>query len=69
MGTNIELRSSILAEMNDSAYGGHSGILGTYMRIKAIFYWPLLKYDVEKLVLSCDVCQRIKKSQGPYHGL
>lgn len=35
------------------------------MRIKAIFYWPLLKSDVEMMVLSHDICQRIKGNQGP----
>lgn len=54
---------AILAEMHDSAYGGHSGILGTYMRVKAIFYWPLMKADVEKMVLSCDVFQITKRGQ------
>lgn len=38
IGAAKELRLSILTEMHGSAYGGHSGILGTYMRTKSIFY-------------------------------
>lgn len=62
VGYDAVMRAKILAEMHDFSYGGHSGILGTYMRVKPIFYWPQLRGDMEKLVQSYDICQRTKKS-------
>lgn len=41
----------------DSSIGGHSEILGTYQRVKKLFYWPKLKEDVLQHVQQCDVCQ------------
>lgn len=67
--TDTYLRYSTLSEIHGSPNGGHSGVLGTYIRAKAIFYWPQLKQDVAALVSSCDVCQRTKRDQGPYPDL
>lgn len=69
IGSDPVLRKAILTEMHASSYGGHSGILGTYMRAKGVFYWPQMKTDIEQLVHGCDVCQRTKRDQGPYPGL
>lgn len=43
VGSNQELRESILTWMHASPQGGHSGIEVTTKRIKALFYWPRLK--------------------------
>lgn len=69
IGADANLRASILKEMHGSSYGGHSGIYGTYMRAKGVFYWPQMRVDVEQLVHGCDVCQRTKRDNISYPGL
>lgn len=39
------------------------------MRIKAIFYWSKMKFDVISLVQQCQVYARCKSDLGPYPGL
>ncbi|KAL0421330.1 UNVERIFIED_CONTAM: Transposon Ty3-G Gag-Pol polyprotein [Sesamum latifolium] len=46
VGSHGAVRERIIKSMHDSALGGHSGINGTYQRIKPLFYWPTLKGDV-----------------------
>lgn len=55
--------------MHQSFYGGHSSILGTYIRLKRVFYWPKMKADIIKWVQSCEICARAKPDHGPYPGL
>lgn len=69
VGSDAKLRQTLIAEMHNTAYGGHSGILGTYMRLKGYFYWPKMKDNVIAWVKSCDVCQRNKSDVGAYPGL
>ncbi|KAK6162053.1 hypothetical protein DH2020_001894 [Rehmannia glutinosa] len=52
-----------------SSYGGHSGINGTYMRLKGVFYWPSMKKDVIQRIGACDVCKMNKADGSPYPGL
>lgn len=69
VGNAFNFRTQILQEMHSSPYGGHSGILGTYMRLKRIFFWPNMKADVVQWVKKCDVCARCKPDNGAYPGL
>lgn len=69
VGNDPQLRELILSEMHNSSLGGHSGVNGTYMRLKGVFYWPSLKSDVVDWVKRCDVCQRNKGDSGLYPGL
>ncbi|KAL0299990.1 UNVERIFIED_CONTAM: Transposon Ty3-G Gag-Pol polyprotein [Sesamum angustifolium] len=69
VGSHGGIREKIIRSMHDSALGGHSGINGTYQRIKPLFYWPTLKGDVNTLVKECEVCQRSKHENIPYPGL
>jgi hypothetical protein len=50
---DVELKNKILASLQSSALGGHSGIRTTYQRIKRIFIWPSLKKYVETFVTEC----------------
>lgn len=43
VGSDPILRADLLHEIHNSAFGGHSGITGTYMRLKQLFYWPGMK--------------------------
>lgn len=52
----------ILLEFHDSLTGGHSGILKTYKRINAYFYWKGMKKVIQEYVAKCRVCQTCKYS-------
>lgn len=60
VGSDAQLRASILHEVHNSSYGGHSGIQGTYMRLKSSFYWPGMKSAMVQLLKECDICQKNK---------
>lgn len=54
IGSNGQWRDKVLPEMNNSAIGGHSGILGTYKRTRQVFHWPGMKKSVhEHVLLMC----------------
>jgi Integrase zinc binding domain len=38
VGSNQGWRGKIVQSLHDSSVGGHSGIQGTYQRVKALFY-------------------------------
>ncbi|KAL0326250.1 UNVERIFIED_CONTAM: Transposon Ty3-G Gag-Pol polyprotein [Sesamum radiatum] len=69
VGSHGGIREKIIKSMHDSALGGHSGINGTYQRVKPLFYWPTLKGDINTWVKECEVCQRSKHENIPYPGL
>ncbi|KAL2252670.1 UNVERIFIED_CONTAM: Retrovirus-related Pol polyprotein from transposon [Sesamum indicum] len=48
VGSHGGIRQRILKTLHDSTLGGHSGIHGTYQRIKSLFYWPTMKIDVQE---------------------
>ncbi|KAE9183501.1 hypothetical protein PF005_g22067 [Phytophthora fragariae] len=50
----------ILQNCHDSLEGVHQGIVRTYHRVKADYYWIGLFADVEKHVRSCPDCSSIK---------
>jgi hypothetical protein len=49
--------------MHTSALGGHSGVLGTYQKIKKLFYWPKMKADITRYIQVCSVCQQAKSER------
>ncbi|KAL2246618.1 UNVERIFIED_CONTAM: Transposon Ty3-I Gag-Pol polyprotein [Sesamum indicum] len=57
VGSHGGIRDKIIKSMHDSALTGHSGINGTYQRIKPLFYWPTLKEDVQTWVNTCETLQ------------
>ncbi|KAL2248535.1 UNVERIFIED_CONTAM: Transposon Ty3-G Gag-Pol polyprotein [Sesamum indicum] len=69
VGSHGGIREKILKALHDSALGGHSGIHGTYQRMKPLFYWPTMKIDVQGWVKGCEVCQRAKHESNPYPNL
>lgn len=52
----------ILREYHDSLLGGHSGILKTLKRIRAVFYWSSMRKQIQEYVAACEVCQTHKYS-------
>lgn len=63
------LRTRLLREFHESAFGGHSGILRTFKRVQQLFDWPGLKKDVTNFIRSCDTCQRNKADTRSPAGL
>jgi Integrase zinc binding domain len=45
-GTNANWRGKVVKSMHDSSEGGHSEVLGTYQRVKRVFYWPKMKETI-----------------------
>jgi len=50
------LRKEIIQLWHNSVIGGHSGIGHTYRRLAALFYWKVIKGDMEAYVKSYDTC-------------
>lgn len=69
IGDDPALCLKLLQPMHASAVGGHSGIPGTYRRIKQHFYWPGLKAAVHKFVSECNICQQAKPDRSKLPGL
>ena len=60
VGDVVNVKQKILEWLHDSPQGGHSGIQGTYQKIKGLFWWKNLRKDVEDYVKGCDTCARCK---------
>jgi urease accessory protein UreH len=60
LGDNLDAHKAVLLAMHTRALGGHSGVLGTYHKIKRLFYWPKMKEDIIKYVQPCSNCQQAK---------
>ncbi|KAL0337660.1 UNVERIFIED_CONTAM: Transposon Ty3-G Gag-Pol polyprotein [Sesamum calycinum] len=54
VGSYGGVREKIIKSLHDSALGDHSGITGTYQRIKLLFYWLTLKGDIQNWVKECE---------------
>ncbi|GJP73226.1 hypothetical protein CLOP_g3965 [Closterium sp. NIES-67] len=63
------LRQLLLEEYHEVLYAGHFGSNKTLTGIAKHYYWPHLAEDVQKLVTSCDTCQRMKSSKQKKAGL
>ncbi|GMF15360.1 unnamed protein product [Phytophthora fragariaefolia] len=50
----------VLQSCHDSLKGGHQGIVRTFHRVKADYYWIRLYADVEKHMRSCPDCRSSK---------
>ena len=69
VGSGSDLRKNLISCFHDTCWGGHSGIQGTYQRMKPFFYWPNMRKDIEVHVQKCDICCRSKSENCPYPGL
>ena len=52
----------LLNEYHNGHVGGHSGVLKTYKRIGADFYWKGMRKEIEQYVAACTTCQQQKYS-------
>lgn len=56
------LRSTLLNYFHDHPMSGHLGIAKTHGRLQKRVYWPGMRGDVKRYVLSCTTCQLCKPS-------
>lgn len=63
------LRPMILKYFHSSIVGGHLGVNKTTRKIAQQFFWPDLRGQVAKHVLSCDECQRAKPARNVHLGM
>jgi transposase InsO family protein len=57
-----ELIPIMLRLCHDNALAGHLGVLKTVSMMEDRLFWPSLRPDVRRYVLSCDRCQRRKRN-------
>jgi hypothetical protein len=55
-----QYNTPMIRECHDTPIGGHLGVLQTYKRVAANFFWRGMKRDIQNYIRQCDVCQRNK---------
>ena len=55
--SSSQYKETIIQEFHDTPVGGHSGILHTFKRLAANFFWWGMKKDMQNIVQQCDICQ------------
>lgn len=66
---DAQLHTRIIHECHDTPTAGHLGKDKTIDQVKRRFYWLRMDEEIQKYVVSCDLCQRNKPSQRPKIGL
>ncbi|QRV92840.1 Retrotransposable element Tf2 protein [Ceratobasidium sp. AG-Ba] len=61
-----EIKQELLAHFHDSPAAGHQGRAKTLELIARHYYWPAMKFQVNRYVDSCEVCQRSKGHEKHY---
>ncbi|QRV99683.1 Retrotransposable element Tf2 protein [Ceratobasidium sp. AG-Ba] len=61
-----EIKQELLAHFHDSPAAGHQGRAKTLELISRHYYWPAMKYQVNRYVDSCEICQRSKGHEKHY---
>ena len=56
------LRKEVMRAAHESCFAGHGGVFKTQELVRQQFFWGSLLQDVAQYVLSCDRCQKHKKS-------
>jgi hypothetical protein len=69
VGNNTLAQQHIMEALHDSGIGGHSGVIATYSRIKALVAWPHMKASVQEYVQKCSICQQAKSEHIRTPGL
>jgi hypothetical protein len=57
------LRYELFVELHDTPLMEHRGTAATTFALRARFFWPKLKNDVQKFVSACTKCQTNKINQ------
>ncbi|KAB5587482.1 Retrotransposable element Tf2 [Ceratobasidium theobromae] len=56
----VDLKHELLSHFHDSPAAGHQGQARTLEQISRHYYWPAMKFQVNRYVDSCEICQRSK---------
>ena len=64
-----EVKQVILQACHDSQFAGHMGMKKTLEMVGRLFWWPILRSDVEKYVKECRICQTAKSGKARSQGL
>lgn len=66
-------RAAVLLACHDAPLAGHLGFSRVYSFIKSRYFWPKMRRDIKKYVISCPKCQKRKvqnkRTQGYIHPL
>ncbi|XP_068233339.1 uncharacterized protein [Palaemon carinicauda] len=54
-------RSKLLILAHENNLAGHFGVWKTFQKLSEHFFWPGMRRDVKRHVLSCKVCQLVGK--------
>ncbi|XP_017637300.2 uncharacterized protein LOC108479297 [Gossypium arboreum] len=60
------VRELLVLEAHGGGLMGHFGIAKTLAMLQEHFFWPRMKWDVEKICLRCLVCKKEKSKVNPY---
>jgi deoxyuridine 5'-triphosphate nucleotidohydrolase len=63
------LRVALIWEHHDAPASGHAGVEKTVSNVQHLYWWPTVRKDVKRYVLSCDSCQRNKPTHHHPIGL
>lgn len=63
------VRAALIQEAHSTPSAGHQGVARTQALLAEHYYWPELKADVRNVVLTCDICQRVKADHRKPGGL
>ncbi|CCO34997.1 Retrotransposable element Tf2 155 kDa protein type 2 [Rhizoctonia solani AG-1 IB] len=55
-----KIKQQLLSHFHDSLVSGHQGRARTLELISFHYYWPAMKFQVNRYVESCEICQRNK---------
>ena len=55
-----QLKQKVLLELHTYLVGRHSRFLKTYHKVKNELFWEGRKYDVQRFMVECLVCQKNK---------
>ncbi|KAF8747242.1 hypothetical protein RHS01_11373 [Rhizoctonia solani] len=55
-----EIKQQLLSHFHDSPASGHQGRARTLELISCHYYWPAMKFQVNRYVETCEICQRSK---------
>ena len=57
---SFQYKLHIIREFHDTPIGGHSGVLRSYKRVAANFFWVGMKRDIQTYIQQCGICQHHK---------
>ena len=66
---NTVLRNKLILEAHEPPFCGHLGIKRTCERLAEGWQWDSLKADIERVIKSCDICQRDQSKSKRTWGL